>query len=50
MSEGTRTDYDMLCRQMLELAEEEPFFSLKLIYRGDKLTGAVLNGRKNLME
>ncbi len=32
------------------LAEEEPFFSLKLIYRGDKLTGAVLNGRKNLME
>ena len=26
MSEGTRTDYDMLCRQMLELAEEEPFY------------------------
>ena len=26
MSEGTRTDYDMLCRQMRELAEEEPFY------------------------
>ena len=26
MSEGTRTDYDMLCRQMRELAEEETFY------------------------
>ena len=26
MSEGTRTDYDMLCRQMRELAEEELFY------------------------
>ena len=28
------------------LAEEEPFFSLKLSYDGDILTGAVLNGKK----
>ena len=28
------------------LAEEEPFFSLKLSYDGDVLTGAVLNGKK----
>lgn len=28
------------------LAQEEPFFSLKLIYDGDILTGAVLNGKK----
>lgn len=30
----------------LKLLEDgEPFFSLKLIYTGDKLTGAVLNGK-----
>ena len=28
------------------LADEEPFFSLKLSYAGDILTGAVLNGKK----
>ena len=28
------------------LADEEPFFSLKLSYDGDVLVGAVLNGRK----
>ena len=28
------------------LADEEPFFSLKLSYDGDILTGAVLNGKK----
>lgn len=28
------------------LADEEPFFSLKLSYAGDVLVGAVLNGRK----
>ncbi|MBQ5760590.1 MAG: 8-oxo-dGTP diphosphatase [Clostridia bacterium] len=28
------------------LADEEPFFSLKLSYDGDVLTGAVLNGKK----
>lgn len=27
------------------LEDDEPFFSLKLTYEGDKLTGAVLNGR-----
>ena len=26
------------------LARDEPFFSLKLTYRGDDLVGAVLNG------
>ena len=28
------------------LADEEPFFSLKLSYAGDVLTGAVLNGKE----
>ncbi len=28
------------------LQEDEPFFSLKLTYRGDELTEAVLNGKK----
>ena len=28
------------------LAEDAPFFSLKLVYRGETLTEAVLNGRK----
>lgn len=28
------------------LEKDEPFFSLKLCYSGDKLTAAVLNGRK----
>ena len=28
------------------LADEEPFFSLKLSYKGDILTGAVLNGKE----
>ena len=28
------------------LADEEPFFSLKLSYDGDILTGAVLNGKE----
>lgn len=28
------------------LAQDEPFFSLKLEYRGDTLTNAVLNGKK----
>ena len=28
------------------LADEEPFFSLKLSYDGDVLVGAVLNGKK----
>lgn len=27
------------------LAEEAPFFSLKLVYKGDDLTAAVLNGK-----
>ncbi len=34
-------------RIFLRLLEtEEPFFSLKLVYRGDKLQDAVLNGQK----
>ena len=34
-------------RIFLKLLEERPpFFSLKLCYRGDRLTGAVLNGEK----
>ena len=28
------------------LDDDEPFFSLKLVYQGDSLTEAVLNGRK----
>ena len=28
------------------IAENAPFFSLKLVYRGDELTEAVLNGKK----
>ena len=29
--------------------DEIPFFSLKLSYKGDELTGAVLNGRKEIL-
>lgn len=31
------------------LAEDAPFFSMKLMYQGDKLTEAVLNGQKMII-
>ena len=31
------------------LAEDAPFFSLKLVYRGEALTEAVLNGREKIL-
>lgn len=31
------------------LAEDAPFFSMKLMYQGDKLTEAVLNGQKMIV-
>ena len=37
-------------RIFLKLLEQDaPFFSLKLAYRGERLTEAVLNGRENLL-
>jgi 8-oxo-dGTP diphosphatase len=41
MWEGDRIFFDLIAR-------EHPFFSLKLIYHGDQLTGAVLDGQKML--
>ena len=40
--EGDRIFHRLLAR------EEEPFFSLKLVYSGEKLLSAVLNGREIL--
>ncbi len=40
--EGDRIFLDLLDREV-------PFFSLKLRYHGEKLVGAILNGRENLL-
>jgi 8-oxo-dGTP diphosphatase len=48
---GKRELYDLTMWQgdrifLKLLSEDAPFFSLKLVYRGEALTQAVLNGKK----